>query len=76
MELRSGGDPYDWLFLAMIRHRQSRQEEARQWYDRAAAWTRANPTAAQDELTRFQAEAVRVLNLEKTSSRQAPHSDK
>ena len=76
MRLRSGGDPYDWFFLAMVRHRQGRQEEARQWYDRAAAWSRANPSASRDELPRFQAEAVRVLNLEKTSSREASHSNK
>ncbi len=74
--LRSGGDPYDWFFLAMIRQRQGRQDEARQWYDRAAAWTKANPSVSRDELSRFQAEAVRALNLEKTSSRQASHSGK
>jgi tetratricopeptide (TPR) repeat protein len=69
MGLRAGGDPYDWFFLAMVRHRQGRQDEAREWYDRGIAWTKANPSAVQNELQRFQAEAIRVLNLEATSSR-------
>jgi eukaryotic-like serine/threonine-protein kinase len=76
MRLRSGGDAYDWFCLAMVCHRQDRKEEALQWYDRAAAWTKANPSASRNELQRFQAEAVRLLNLEKTSSRQTSHSDK
>jgi tetratricopeptide (TPR) repeat protein len=76
MGLRSGGDPNDWFLLAMVRHRQGRQEEAHQWYDRAAAWTKANPSASRNVLQRFQAEAARVLNLEKTASRQPSHSDK
>ena len=54
-----------WGRITSIRHHQGRQEEARQWYDRATAWTKANPSASRDELSRFQTEAVRALNLDK-----------
>jgi hypothetical protein len=37
------------------------QDEARQWYDRAARWMKYNPAA--DELTRFRAEADALLSV-------------
>ena len=40
MGLNKGGEAADWFFLAMTRRRQGRPDEARQWFDRAAAWTR------------------------------------
>ena len=41
MRLRSGGDPYDWLFLAMARRRLGDHEAARRWLDRSLAWIEA-----------------------------------
>jgi tetratricopeptide (TPR) repeat protein len=35
MELRKGGDSFDWFFLAMARRRLGEKEAAREWYDRA-----------------------------------------
>jgi tetratricopeptide (TPR) repeat protein len=70
MELRSGGDPYDWYFLAMVRHRQGQRDTALQWFNRAQHWMDAHPPQGPlAELPRFQAEAIRVLQLEKTFSK-------
>jgi eukaryotic-like serine/threonine-protein kinase len=71
MQLRSGGDPYDWFFLAMVRDHQGQRDTALQWFNRAQHWMDAHPhldPRAELELHGFQAEAVRVLKLEKTSS--------
>src|SRR5262249_26338098 len=38
MELRQGGDAYDWLFLAMAHRRLDDAGQARKWYDRATGW--------------------------------------
>src|SRR5262249_49793945 len=35
MELRKGGDSFDWFFLAMAHGRLGNKEDARKWYDRA-----------------------------------------
>ena len=40
MRLRSGGDPYDWLFLAMAYHSLGDTAEARRWLDRSIGWIR------------------------------------
>ncbi len=62
MELRSGGTASDWFFLAMAHKQLGNQEEARQWYDKAVAWTQTNkPDDA--ELRRFQAEAAALLGV-------------
>jgi Flp pilus assembly protein TadD len=37
MEIRAGGDPYDWFPMAVVCARQGRKEEARRWFDRAEA---------------------------------------
>jgi tetratricopeptide (TPR) repeat protein len=38
MELRKGGDCYDWFFLAMACWRLDHKEEARKWYKQAVSW--------------------------------------
>jgi serine/threonine protein kinase len=38
IELRSGGDGREWLFLALARARLGDRPKARAWYDRARAW--------------------------------------
>ena len=64
MRLRSGGDAYDWLFLAMVRRRLGDPADARRWYDRSLAWIETN--APQDqELLRIRAEAARLLEPER-----------
>jgi tetratricopeptide (TPR) repeat protein len=69
MQLRHGGDAFDWLFLAMAHRKSGNAGEARRWYDRAIAWLERNkdrlakdrPQA--DELRRFRSEAEEVLGL-------------
>ncbi len=71
MELRSGGDAIDWFFLAMAHKQLGNQEEARQWYDKAVAWTQTNkPDDA--ELRRFQAEAATLLGVTPPAVEPAP----
>jgi hypothetical protein len=69
MRLRSGGDPYDWLFLAMVHAKRGRLDAARQWYGRALARMRPHPPEPHGELARFQAEASRVLGIEPALSK-------
>jgi tetratricopeptide (TPR) repeat protein len=38
VRLSRGGEPEDWLFLAMICHRQGNKDEARRWLAKALAW--------------------------------------
>jgi serine/threonine protein kinase/tetratricopeptide (TPR) repeat protein len=63
MRLRSGGDAYDWLFLAMVRVRLGDRADARRWYDRSVKWIETNAPHDQ-ELLRFRAEAARRLEPE------------
>jgi eukaryotic-like serine/threonine-protein kinase len=60
MRLRSGGDPYDWLFLAMARHSLGDAAEARRWLDRSIGWiqTRAPHSLV---LIALREEALRLL---------------
>ncbi len=70
-ELRRGGDPYDWLFLAMAHEKRGHHDEARKFYDRATKWLQKNEAALAkdkpqaDELRRFRAEAEEILGLKK-----------
>ena len=63
MELKSGGDAFDWFFVAMAKHKLG-QKDARKWYDKAVAWMAKNRPDDQ-ELKRFRAEAKDVLGIEK-----------
>jgi tetratricopeptide (TPR) repeat protein len=71
MELRAGGDAYDWLFLAMAHGKLGNRDEARKRYDQAVQWLEKNApmlaksTKAADELRRFRAEAEEALGLKK-----------
>jgi len=62
MELRNGGDPHDWFFLAMSHHHLGQTDEARKWYDKAAEWMDKNQSK-DDELRRFRAEAAELLDI-------------
>jgi tetratricopeptide (TPR) repeat protein len=60
MQLRSGGDAYDWYFMAMLDARAGRGDQARAWFDRAVAWTQEHLPDAED-LARFRSEAEEAL---------------
>ena len=53
MDLRKGGDSFDWFFLAMAHWQLDHKEEARKWYDQAVRWMEKN--APQDEELRASA---------------------
>jgi tetratricopeptide (TPR) repeat protein len=62
MELRKGGDAFDWFFLAMAHRKLGYDKQAREWYDRAVSWAEKNqPDNA--ELRRFHAEARDLLHV-------------
>jgi tetratricopeptide (TPR) repeat protein/tRNA A-37 threonylcarbamoyl transferase component Bud32 len=48
MQLRGGGDGFDWYFLAMTCQQLGRPEVAKQWLDKAVRWTEQPPPAAAD----------------------------
>ncbi|HUQ69688.1 MAG TPA: tetratricopeptide repeat protein, partial [Planctomycetaceae bacterium] len=60
IELRKGGDCFDWLSLAMAHWQLGNKDEARQWNDRAVAWMEKN-NPQDEELKRFSAEAAELL---------------
>jgi serine/threonine protein kinase/Flp pilus assembly protein TadD len=63
-ELRKGGDPTDWFFLAMAHCRLGDKNQGRQWYERAVQRMRKeNPE--DEELRRFRTEAAELLQIEK-----------
>jgi serine/threonine protein kinase len=64
MDLRKGGDPTDWFFLAMAHWRLDDKEQARKWYNQAVGWTDKNKPK-DEELRRFRAEAAELLGIEK-----------
>ena len=71
MGLRSGGDAFDWFFLAMALGQLGKPEEARQWYQKAVAWTQTNKPD-DVELRRFQAEAAALLGVTLPAAEPAP----
>jgi uncharacterized protein HemY len=62
MELRDGGDSFDWFFLALVHQKLGHPEDARRWCEKAIAWYQKNKSS-DAELYRFQAEAARELGL-------------
>jgi tetratricopeptide (TPR) repeat protein len=60
MQLRQGGDFYDWYFLAMVYWRQGNKQEALRWYGKANEWMEKN--GARDDI--MQDEAAAVLRSE------------
>jgi tetratricopeptide (TPR) repeat protein len=67
MELRKGGDSFDWFFLAMAHWQLGDKEEAQMWYDRAVGWMDKNEPK-NEELRRFRAEASQLLELKEVNS--------
>jgi tetratricopeptide (TPR) repeat protein len=62
MNLRHGGDSFDWFFLALVAHKLGQPDEAHRWYEKATHWYHQNKRDDR-ELHRFQAEAARELGL-------------
>jgi hypothetical protein len=73
MELRDGGDAFDWFFVAMAHWKLGKQEEARRWFDKAVEWTHAN-RPNHEELRRFRAEAAELLGV--TDQSKSPQQEK
>jgi tetratricopeptide (TPR) repeat protein len=67
MELRKGGDSFDWFFLAMARWQLGDKKDARKWYDHAVLWMGKNQPN-NEELQRFRLEAGKLLAIEKKAT--------
>jgi tetratricopeptide (TPR) repeat protein len=64
MQLRQGGDSFDWFFLAMAHWQLGQKDEARKWYSKSVEWMeKENPR--DDELIRFRREAEALLGVKK-----------
>jgi serine/threonine protein kinase/tetratricopeptide (TPR) repeat protein len=67
MPLRSGGDSFDWFFLAMAHWQLGNAKEARHYYDRAVEWMEQNKPQDEElreDLRRFRAEAATLLGIQ------------
>jgi tetratricopeptide (TPR) repeat protein len=62
-ELREGGDSSDWFFLAMAHWQLGDKDQARRWFDQAAAWMGKNQPK-NEELLRFRREAEALLQIQ------------
>ena len=61
-ELNSGGHATTWFFMAMAHWQSGQKDQARGWYDKAAAWMQKNKPRG-GELLRFRAEAAALLGV-------------
>jgi serine/threonine protein kinase/tetratricopeptide (TPR) repeat protein len=68
LELRQGGDAFDWYFLAMAEWQRGNKDDARKWYEKARDWTEKN-APANEELQRFEAQAKDLLDAKKLEDR-------
>jgi serine/threonine protein kinase/Flp pilus assembly protein TadD len=64
MTRRSGGNSFDWFFVAMAHWRLDNKDEARKWYAKAVEWMDKN-SPKNEELRRFRAEAAELLKIDK-----------
>jgi tetratricopeptide (TPR) repeat protein len=62
LEVRKGGDSFDWFFLAMAQWQLGERDKARMWYDRAVQWMEKDQPN-DEELRRFRAEAAELLKI-------------
>jgi WD40 repeat protein len=64
IDLRRGGNSFDWFFLALAQWQLGQKDEARKRYDQAVAWmTKYAPH--DEDLTRVRAEAAELLGIAK-----------
>jgi tetratricopeptide (TPR) repeat protein/serine/threonine protein kinase len=64
IELRRGGDSFDWFLQAMAHWQLGNKEEARTRFEKAVAWMEKNKPS-DEELRRFRAEAEELLGVKK-----------
>jgi serine/threonine-protein kinase len=62
MALLSGGDSYNWFFLAMANQRLGRKQEARKWYAQGTRWM-DSVAPYECTLRRLRAEAAALLQI-------------
>ncbi len=62
IELRDGGDCFDFFFLALSHQQLGNADTARSWYDKGVAWQEKSESQP-EELQRFRAEAAETLGL-------------
>jgi serine/threonine protein kinase/tetratricopeptide (TPR) repeat protein len=62
IEVRKGGNSFDWFFLAMAHWRLGNRDEARKWYGKAVEWMDTNQPQ-NEELRRFRAETEELMKV-------------
>jgi tetratricopeptide (TPR) repeat protein len=62
LPLSSGGDGFNWFFLAMANQRLGREQEARKWFTRATRWMESIAPHNRT-LRRLRAEAAALLDV-------------
>jgi eukaryotic-like serine/threonine-protein kinase len=67
VQLRNGGDSFDFFFLAMAHWQLGDQEQARTWYDKAVQWMETNKPQ-DEELRRFRTEASNLLGVKEIAT--------
>jgi tetratricopeptide (TPR) repeat protein len=65
IQLRGGGDSFDFFILAMAHRQLGDTEQPQQWYDRAVQWMEKHQPQ-DEELCRFRGEAAALLKIEAT----------
>jgi tetratricopeptide (TPR) repeat protein len=65
MELRNGGDSFDWFFVSLVDLKLGRKTEAHDWYERAVESFQRSAPQNREELYRFEVEAAQELGLAK-----------
>jgi tetratricopeptide (TPR) repeat protein len=68
MELRAGGDSYNWFFLAMTHWKMGQNGQALHWYEKATQWMEKSKLSDVDDLRQFRlpqfrAEAAELLGI-------------
>src|SRR5262249_16339311 len=75
MQLRKGGDAFDFFFLAMAHWRLEHKEEAHKLYEKAIEWMDKNQKQLEqnkqwdEELRRFKTETEELLEVKKKNMR-------
>jgi serine/threonine protein kinase/Tfp pilus assembly protein PilF len=74
MELRAGGDSYDWFFLAMAHWHLGHKDEARMWFDKGVEWMEEHRPDNKD-LLYFRGEAAELLGVEEPKAERPATSE-
>jgi tetratricopeptide (TPR) repeat protein len=71
VQLRHGGDPLDFFFLAMAHWQLGDHIQARQWYEKGVAWM-SEHNSRNEEQGSFRTEAAELLGISEPQSSTAP----